>query len=106
MKTQPFTVEDLFLHQKVTELDAAPDGQSVACTVRSVDREKDEYISCIWSLPVEGFYAAGRGVSTAPTSTQSSTSSTRNRGPRTDRRVRRSWLLLAGLPKAYEAVDA
>jgi dipeptidyl aminopeptidase/acylaminoacyl peptidase len=54
MTTQPFTVEDLFLHHKVTELDAAPDGQSVACTARSVDREKDDYISCIWSLPVDG----------------------------------------------------
>jgi len=52
--SQPFTVEDLYLHQKVTELDAAPDGQWVACTVRSVDREQDDYLSCIWSVPLDG----------------------------------------------------
>jgi dipeptidyl aminopeptidase/acylaminoacyl peptidase len=54
MAQKPFEVEDLYLHQKVTELDAAPDGQSVACTVRSVDREKNEYQSCIWSLSLDG----------------------------------------------------
>lgn len=52
--SQPFTIEDLFLHQKVTALAAAPDGRSVACTLRSVDREKDDYISCIWSVPLAG----------------------------------------------------
>src|SRR3954462_4199573 len=52
--TQPFTVKDLYRHQKVTELDAAPDGKSVACTVRSVDREADDYVSCIWSLSLDG----------------------------------------------------
>ena len=35
--TQAFTVEDLYLHQKVRELQAAPDGAFVAATVRSVD---------------------------------------------------------------------
>lgn len=54
MPQKPFAVEDLYLHQKVTELDAAPDGRSVACTVRSVDREKDEYLSCIWSISLDG----------------------------------------------------
>jgi dipeptidyl aminopeptidase/acylaminoacyl peptidase len=52
--TQPFTVEDLYLHNKVQELDAAPDGSQVACTVRSVDKEQDGYVSCLWSLPVDG----------------------------------------------------
>ena len=51
---QPFTVEDLYLHQKVTELDGTPGGDLVACTVRSVDRDKDDYISCIWGLAVDG----------------------------------------------------
>jgi dipeptidyl aminopeptidase/acylaminoacyl peptidase len=50
----PFTFEDLYLHRKVTELDAAPDGQSVACTVRSVDRDQDDYVSRIWSVALEG----------------------------------------------------
>ena len=52
--TQPFTTEDLFLHQKVQELDAAPDGAAVACTVRSVDRQQDQYISCIWCIAADG----------------------------------------------------
>jgi dipeptidyl aminopeptidase/acylaminoacyl peptidase len=52
--TKPFTVEDLYLHHKVTELEAAPDGRRVACTVKSIDREKDDYVSCIWSFAVDG----------------------------------------------------
>lgn len=52
--SQSFQVEDLFLHQRVTELEAAPDGRSVTCTVRSVQRDDDKYVSCIWSLPVAG----------------------------------------------------
>jgi dipeptidyl aminopeptidase/acylaminoacyl peptidase len=54
MSQQAFQVEDLYLHRRVTQLEAAPDGKSVTCTVRSVDREKDDYISCIWSLPLAG----------------------------------------------------
>ncbi|MCE3270143.1 MAG: family peptidase [Ramlibacter sp.] len=54
MSHKPFEPEDLYLHQKVTELDAAPDGQSVACTVRSVDRDNDDYLSCIWSVSLDG----------------------------------------------------
>lgn len=50
----PFTVEDLYRHQKVKELAAAPDGRSVACTLRSIAREKDDYVSCLWSLAVDG----------------------------------------------------
>jgi Tol biopolymer transport system component len=52
--SQPFTTQDLHLHRKATEIDGAPDGRSVACTVRSVDRDQDDYVSCIWSLPVQG----------------------------------------------------
>lgn len=51
---QPFTVEDLYLHRKVTGLEAAPDGRSVTCTVRSVDREQDDYVSRLWSLALDG----------------------------------------------------
>jgi dipeptidyl aminopeptidase/acylaminoacyl peptidase len=52
--TQAFTVEDLYLHQKVTQLDGAPDGSRIACTVRRADREKDDYLSCIWSVAPQG----------------------------------------------------
>ena len=54
MPQKPFEIDDLYLHQKVSALDAAPDGQSVACAVRSIDRDKDEYVSCIWSLSLDG----------------------------------------------------
>lgn len=62
--SQAFTVQDLFLHRKATEIDAAPDGQSVACTVRSVDQEQDDYVSCIWSLPLQG--GAARQLTRGP----------------------------------------
>ncbi|HEX7890227.1 MAG TPA: S9 family peptidase [Ramlibacter sp.] len=52
--TQPFSVQDLYLHRNPTELDGAPDGRAIACTVHAVDRDQDDYFSCIWSLPVEG----------------------------------------------------
>lgn len=52
--TKPFTVEDLYLHQKIQELDATADGSTVACTLRSVDRDSDGYVSCIWAAPVDG----------------------------------------------------
>jgi dipeptidyl aminopeptidase/acylaminoacyl peptidase len=51
---KPFRVDDLYLHLKVTELEAAPDGGSCACTVQSVDRAQDDYVSCIWSLALDG----------------------------------------------------
>lgn len=52
--TKPFTVEDLYLHQKVSEVVATPDGNAVACTVKSVDREQDKTVSCIWSFDIHG----------------------------------------------------
>lgn len=51
---KPFTTDDLYLHRKVSELDAAPDGRLVACTVRCVDREADDYVSCIWAVGLDG----------------------------------------------------
>ena len=45
---QPFTVDDLYLHQKITEIHCAQDPEFAACTVRSVDRESNGYISRIW----------------------------------------------------------
>ena len=52
--TQPFTFEDLYRHQKVSDLQCAPDRPVVACVVRSVDREQDQYLSCIWGLALDG----------------------------------------------------
>jgi dipeptidyl aminopeptidase/acylaminoacyl peptidase len=49
----PFTIEDLYLHQKVEELAGSPDGRTVACTVQSIDADKDDAISCLWLVPVQ-----------------------------------------------------
>lgn len=46
---QPFQISDLYLHQKITEIHCASGQNIAACTVRSVDREQDGYVSCIWS---------------------------------------------------------
>nr|WP_314626739.1 S9 family peptidase [uncultured Noviherbaspirillum sp.] len=51
---KPFTVDDLYLHIKASEIDFAPDGKEVACTFRSVDRSKDDYCFAIWSVPLDG----------------------------------------------------
>jgi dipeptidyl aminopeptidase/acylaminoacyl peptidase len=51
---QPFNVEDLYLHQKISDLHCTGASAAAACTVRSVDRENDSYISCIWCFPLDG----------------------------------------------------
>lgn len=68
--TKPFTVEDLYLHQKVEEIVAAPDGATVTCTIKSVDRQKDDYISCLWSFRVDGS-EPGRQLTRGPGPDQS-----------------------------------
>ncbi len=67
--TKPFTVEDLYLHRKVTELQCSADGSRIACTVKSIDREEDEYVSCIWSLALDG--SAARQLTRGPGQDQS-----------------------------------
>jgi dipeptidyl aminopeptidase/acylaminoacyl peptidase len=51
---KPFTPEDLCLHQKLTELHCVPGLEIAAGTVRSVDREGDQYLSCIWAFSLDG----------------------------------------------------
>jgi dipeptidyl aminopeptidase/acylaminoacyl peptidase len=51
---QPFAIDDLYLHQKVSDIAAAPRGVALACSVRSVDRDQDDYLSCIWLVPLDG----------------------------------------------------
>lgn len=51
---QPFTPDDLYLHRKATDIAIAPDGREAACTVRSVDRENDQYTFAIWRVPLDG----------------------------------------------------
>jgi dipeptidyl aminopeptidase/acylaminoacyl peptidase len=49
-----FEADDLYLHKKITEIACAPDGKHAACVVRSVDRERDAYVSCIWEFALDG----------------------------------------------------
>lgn len=69
--TQPFTVADLYLHRKVIDLAAAPDGAAVACVVRSIDRDADDYVCCIWQVAPDGgapprHLTRGPGMDQAP----------------------------------------
>lgn len=50
----PFTADDLYLHNKVTDIQFSPDGNTLVYSVRSVDREEDRYRHTIWSVPVDG----------------------------------------------------
>lgn len=50
----PFTVEDLFLHKKVVGIACSPDGKLAVCEVRSVDRDSNTYISCLWQYALDG----------------------------------------------------
>lgn len=49
-----FSVEDLCLHHKITELHCVPGLPLAAATVRSVDRDQNQYISCIWAFSSGG----------------------------------------------------
>ncbi|MBC5766128.1 TolB family protein [Ramlibacter albus] len=51
---QAFSVDDLYLHKRITELHTVRGKEVAACTVRSVDRENDKYTSCIWAFPLDG----------------------------------------------------
>ncbi|HLL12282.1 MAG TPA: S9 family peptidase [Rubrivivax sp.] len=51
---QPFTVDDLYLHKKVSELHCVATRDAVAAVLRSVDRENDGYTSSIWICPLAG----------------------------------------------------
>lgn len=52
--TKPFEVDDLFLHQKVTEVNCRAGLSRAAFTVRFIDRGKDDYQSCIWVAQLDG----------------------------------------------------
>jgi dipeptidyl aminopeptidase/acylaminoacyl peptidase len=52
--TQPFSCEDLYLHRKLSELHCVPGLEVAVAAVRSVDRDNDQYRSCIWTFPLDG----------------------------------------------------
>lgn len=51
---QPFTVDDLYLHRKITEIHCTQEPPLAACTVRSADRDSNDYVSRIWGYPLAG----------------------------------------------------
>ncbi len=51
---QPFTVQDLHLHHQITDIHCAQGLDLAACTVRSVDRANDRYVSRIWAFGLDG----------------------------------------------------
>ena len=53
MKT-PFSVDDLYLHKKITDIAVNPAGDAAVCTVRTVDREANDYRSALWSVSLSG----------------------------------------------------
>lgn len=50
---KPFSVDDLYLHFKITEMEGSPATECVVCTVRSVDRENDSYRTKLWAYPLD-----------------------------------------------------
>ena len=55
-----FSVEDLYLHKKITEVAVSPAGDRAVCTVRTVDREANDYRSALWSVPLASGQAPRR----------------------------------------------
>ena len=51
---KPFTVDDLYLHRKITEVHAVRGSEHVVATVRAADRENDRYTSSLWSFRLDG----------------------------------------------------
>lgn len=51
---QPFSVEDLYLHQHIADLHCTQVHDTAVCTVVSVDREEDGETFCIWCFPLDG----------------------------------------------------
>lgn len=53
--SRPFSVDDLYLHHKIGEIDCTRGAAALAaCAVRSVDRASDGYISRLWAYALDG----------------------------------------------------
>lgn len=61
---KPFTVADLYLHHKVLESQCDPAGSFAVCTVESIDRDDDGYLSRLWLFPLDG--SPGRQLTRGP----------------------------------------
>jgi len=52
--SQPFSTEDLYLHQRVKTVHGVPGFDRVVCEVRRVGRDADQYETTIWEFPLNG----------------------------------------------------
>ncbi|MBN1349255.1 S9 family peptidase [candidate division KSB1 bacterium] len=52
--TAAVTAEDLYAIEEITDIALSPDNRLLAYVVRSVNREKNQYRSSIWILPMNG----------------------------------------------------
>lgn len=67
---QPFTVDDLFRHRRVTGIDCTPTGRRIACALQSLDAEHDGYQERLWLLDLDDsaprMLSQGPGADSAP----------------------------------------
>jgi dipeptidyl aminopeptidase/acylaminoacyl peptidase len=52
--TQPFTVEDLYLHRRINSLHCVPALDRAVCTVSSIDRESNAQRTYLWTFALDG----------------------------------------------------
>src|SRR5688572_26330145 len=50
----PFEVDDLYRHVKVTALNCVAGVAHAVCSVRQVDRAQDGYVSALWRCSLDG----------------------------------------------------
>jgi len=49
-----FTIQDLYLHQRISELHCVPGVDMAVAAVQSVDQSGEKYLSCLWTFPADG----------------------------------------------------
>ncbi|MDB5886985.1 MAG: peptidase [Polaromonas sp.] len=49
-----FTVQDLYLHQRISELHCVPGLDMAVAAVQSVEQSGNNYLSCLWTFPADG----------------------------------------------------
>lgn len=67
--TNAFSIDDLYLHQRISGLHCASGVPLAVCAVRSVDRDADKYLSRVWCFARDG--SPGRQLTAGPGSDSS-----------------------------------
>jgi hypothetical protein len=52
-QVEPFSLEDIFLHKTIRDVDCSPSGNLAVCTVASLDRSRDKEVSELWLFPLK-----------------------------------------------------